>query len=65
MMYLGRVSDEYYVISSVSSIADPETGKYLRVRGVVVNNLSVKRLSGKTWLNCINLAVVPYLAAPQ
>lgn len=65
MLYLGKVGDEYYVISSVSSIADPETGKYLRVRGVVVNNLSVKRLSGKTWLNCINLAVVPYLAAPQ
>lgn len=65
MMYLGRVGDEYYVISSVSSMADPETGKYLRVRGVVVNSLSAKRLSGKTWLNCINMAVVPYLAAPQ
>ena len=65
MMYLGRVGDEYYVISSVSSMADPETGKYLRVRGVVVNSLSAKRMSGKTWLNCINMAVVPYLAAPQ
>ena len=62
MMYLGQVDGKHYVISAVSSMADPETGKYLRVRGVVINNLDIQRLSGKTWMNCLNLALVPYQA---
>ena len=62
MMYLGEVDGQHYVISAVSSMADPETGKYLRVRGVVINNLDIKRLSGKSWMNCLDLALVPYQA---
>ena len=63
MMYLGKVDGNYYVISSVSSVADPETGKYLRVRSVVVNTLSMKRMSGKTWMNCLDMALIPYEGA--
>ena len=62
MIYLGKVDDQYYVVSSVSSMADPDTGRYLRVRSVVINSLDVKRLSGKTWMNCLNCALIPYLA---
>ena len=63
MMYLGKVDGNYYVISSVSSVADPETGKYLRVRSVVVNTLGMKRMSGKTWMNCLDMALIPYEGA--
>ena len=60
MMYLGHVGDSYYVISSVSSMANPETGKYMRVRSVLINTLNAKRLSGKTWMNCLDMAIIPY-----
>ncbi len=63
MMYLGTVGGQYYVVSSVSSMANPETGKYLRVRSVTLNTLEIRRMSGKTWMNCLDMALIPYEAA--
>ena len=54
MMYLGKVDGKYYVLSTVSSIMSPETGKTLRTRDVMINTLDVKRANGKTWLGALN-----------
>ena len=62
MMYLGKVDGKYYVVSTVSSIISPNTGKTLRVRDVMINTMDVKRGSGKTWLGAINQAYMPCYA---
>ncbi len=62
MMYLGKVDGEYYVVSTVSSIVSPNTGKILRTRDVMINDLQVKRGSGKTWLGALNMALMPCYA---
>lgn len=64
MMLLGVKDDKVYVISSVSSVMDPEKeGKRMRLRGVVINTLDIKRANGNTWLTSLDKAVVPYKAA--
>ncbi len=62
MMYLGKVDGEYYVVSTVSSIVSPDTGNILRTRDVMINDLQVKRGSGKTWLGALNMAFMPCYA---
>lgn len=60
MMYLGKVDGKYYVLSTVSSIISPETGKTLRTRDVMINTLDVKRANGKTWLGALNRVFLFY-----
>ncbi len=62
MIYLGKVDGNYYVVSTVSSIMSPDTGKLLRTRGVMINTLDVKRASGMTWLGALNKAFMPCYA---
>lgn len=59
MLYLGKVDGKYYVISTVSSIMSPDTGKRLRTRDVMINTLDVKRANGQTWLQALNKAFMP------
>ena len=60
MMYLGHIGDAYYVVSSVGSIRDFSSDTKLRVRGVVINTLDVRRMSGHTWLDDIHTVVMPF-----
>ena len=62
MMYLGKENGKYYVISTVSSIMSPDTGKLLRTRGVIINTLDVKRANGQNWLQALKLAFMPCYA---
>ena len=62
MMYLGKENGKYYVISTVSSIMSPETGKRLRTRDVMINTLDVKRANGQNWLQALNMAFMPCYA---
>lgn len=59
MMYLGKDNGKYYVVSTVSSIISPTTGKRLRTRDVMINTLDVKRANGLTWLQALNKAFMP------
>ena len=59
MIYLGKVNDKYYVLSSVSSIMSPATGNRLRTRDVMINTLDVLRANGRTWLENLNKAFMP------
>lgn len=62
VMYLGKVDGKYYVISTVSSIMSPDTGKRLRTRDVMINTLDVKRANGQSWLQALNMAFMPCYA---
>ena len=62
VMYLGKVDGKYYVVSTVSSIMSPDTGKRLRTRDVMINTLDVKRANGQTWLQALNMAFMPCYA---
>ena len=62
MMYLGAEDGRYYVISSVSSAADPFGPGRIRIRSVVINSLDMKRPNNSTWLGNLTTAVIPYLA---
>jgi len=62
MMYLGKVDGQYYVVSTVSSIMSPDTGKRLRTRDVMINALDVKRANGQNWLQALNKAFMPCYA---
>ena len=62
MMYLGKENGKYYVISTVSSIMSPDTGKLLRTRGVMINTLDVKRANGQNWLQALKMAFMPCYA---
>lgn len=62
MMYLGKENGKYYVISTVSSIMSPDTGKRLRTRDVMINTLDVKRANGQNWLQALNMAFMPCYA---
>lgn len=64
MLYLGKALGRHYVLSSVSSIRDPQGEGRLRVRGVIVNALEeTRRMNGNTWLEDLNLAAIPWQAA--
>ncbi len=63
MLYLGSANGEYYVISAISSIRNSDendTGR-LRVRSIVINSLDVQRMNGRTWLQELNLMLLPYV----
>ncbi len=61
MLYLGKYDDQYYVISSVSKIRDPQGGTAVdRIRSTVISTLDTKRASGLTWLEALTSANVPY-----
>ena len=63
MMYLGSRDGKYYVISTVSSIMNPEnTSVRQRIRSVIVNTLDVKRANGNTWFDELTVAIVPYFS---
>ena len=62
MMYLGKENGKYYVISTVSSIMSPDTGKLLRTRGVMINTLDVMRANGQNWLQALKMAFMPCYA---
>jgi hypothetical protein len=62
MMYLGTEGGSYYVISAVSSAADPFGPGRIRIRSVVINTLDMKRANNTTWLSNLTAAVIPYLA---
>lgn len=68
MLYLGESNGNYYVISAVGSIMQPgsESVKQ-RIRSVILNTLDIKRANGKTWMDDLTDAVVPYWQpnAPQ
>lgn len=64
MLYLGQLDGHFYTISSVSSVTPPKAAeekycvcpnmvgdhvKSLRVRSVLINDLTVRRANGKTW----------------
>lgn len=53
MIYLGQVNGEAYCISALGSFVPEDDGVVISSKTVMVNTLSVKRRSGKTWLQCI------------
>ncbi len=61
MIYLGHEGDDYYVISSSSSMRAREGEEKARIRSVVINTLDAKRVNGHRWMEDINMAVVPYV----
>ncbi|XME02236.1 SH3 domain-containing protein [Lachnospiraceae bacterium C1.1] len=65
MLYLGHCGDNYYVISSVSSMLDPEGTEKARIRNIVINTLDAKRANGNLWLDDIYEAAVPYSPNPE
>jgi hypothetical protein len=62
MMYLGNENGQYYVISAVSTAADPFGPGLtrMRLRSVVINTLDIRRMNGKTWLESLHTALLPY-----
>ena len=60
MMYLGHEDGKYYVISSTSSIMNPDESGKQRARSIMINTLDVKRANGNTWLSSLNYATIPY-----
>ncbi|MER2054232.1 MAG: ElyC/SanA/YdcF family protein, partial [Clostridia bacterium] len=61
MMYLGKTAGSYYVVSTVSSIMSPWSGKRQRTRDVQINTLDIRRANGKTWMQALNKVVIPWL----
>lgn len=59
VIYIGKENGLYYVINNSSSLLppdDPDT--VVSPRGVIINDLSVLRSNGKTWLENLSHAVV-------
>ena len=61
MMYIGKENGNYYVISSIGVIMQPENPKVRqRIGSVVINTLDLKRANGNTWLDELTYAVIPF-----
>ena len=61
MLYLGEADGRHYVISTVSSIIEPDSDRRLRVRSVVINTLEdTRRGNGKSWLENLDVALIPF-----
>ncbi|MBR0305224.1 MAG: hypothetical protein IIX07_00270, partial [Lachnospiraceae bacterium] len=62
MLYLGEVDGKYYTINDISSMVSPvegETGtEVLRIRSVIVNDLSTRRKNGKQWLQQLSNGIL-------
>lgn len=66
MMYLGKENGKYYVISSISTIMQPENPSVRqRIRSMVINTLDIKRANGNSWLDDLTMAIVPYQTAEK
>ena len=65
MMYLGKTGGSYYVVSTVSTVMSPWSGKRLRTRAVQINTLDVRRANGKTWMQALNRVVIPWVLAAE
>ncbi|MBE7009420.1 MAG: hypothetical protein E7422_09845 [Ruminococcaceae bacterium] len=65
MMYLGKKDGGYYVVSTVSSIMGPDTGKRQRTRGVQINALDLKRANGQRWIQAVNRIYLPWQYAAE
>lgn len=65
MIYLGESGGKFYTINDVSSLKNPENidGGILRIRSVIVNELSVIRPNGHTWFEDMNKVIVPWKPA--
>ena len=63
MLYLGKADGQYYVVSAVGSMLNPdeETGGSLRVRSIVISSLDTRRVDGRTWLQELSLMLLPYV----
>jgi len=61
MLYVGERDGRYYTINDVSSLVSPaegETGmEVLRVRSVILNDLSTRRRTGKQWFEQLSKAI--------
>lgn len=64
MIYLGSSNGKYYTINDVSSLAAADDTSdplnILRVRSVIVNDLTTKRRNGHTWLSDLNKIIKVY-----
>ncbi|MBQ2670742.1 MAG: SH3 domain-containing protein [Clostridia bacterium] len=60
MIYLGEKDGLYYTINDVSSLVSPANpeGGVIRPRSVIVNDLSILRGNGTTWLTNLTKVVV-------
>lgn len=62
MIYLGKVNGRHYTINDVSSLVSPPEGTTgdaaLRVRSVIVNDLSTLRKNGHSWLDQITRGIM-------
>ncbi len=65
MMYLGRQAGGYYVVSTVSSLMSPWSGKRQRTRCCQINTLDTKRANGKTWLQELNRIFIPWICLSE
>ena len=61
MMYLGKTAGNYYVVSTVSSLMSPWSGKRGRTRDVQINTLDIRRANGRTWMQALNKVYIPWL----
>jgi len=61
MMYLGKQAGQYYVVSTVSSLMSPYSGKRQRTRCCQINTLDIKRANGKTWMSELNRIFIPWV----
>ncbi len=61
MIYLGKVGDRLYVISAAGTIGVAQTGSatpaVIKARGTFVNDLTMLRSTGATWLDSMTTAV--------
>jgi hypothetical protein len=57
-LYLGKVDGRYYVINSTGGFAPEGTGatSTARIRSVVINDLTVRRANGISWLDSLQKA---------
>ena len=60
MLYLGDSDGEYYVLSALGSVLDPELDAVTPIRSIIVSPLSTLRGNKTTWLSNLTAAVIPY-----
>lgn len=65
MIYLGESGGRLYTINDVSSLKNPENVQagVLRIRSVIVNDLTAIRPNGHTWFEDMNKVIVPWKIA--
>ena len=62
MLYLGAVEGRHYAINAMQDVLDKETNSMIRLRSVIVNSVEDTFVEdGRSWLELLNLAIVPYI----